>query len=392
MTNKPKLLVSASTYPRWQADQEPGFVHELSKRLTKDFEVHVLCPHSKAAKTYELLDGVQVHRYKYAPEKFETLINNGGMLANIKKNKLNMFLLPLFFLAQIIALYRLCKQHNYVIIHAHWIIPQGLCIYLLSLFKQMPEYLVTSHGADLFSLKNKVFTYLKYKVLKKAKAVTVVSNSMKNHIDKRTTLNNVNVIPMGVDLDTLFCPIKKKEKNRLLFVGRLVEKKGVLDLIEALKNLKLYDLEYHLDIVGFGPDLAPAKALVNNYKLNSYITFHGPKSQKELVPFYQKAEVFIAPFKVTQSGDQEGLGLVLIEAAACQCQIICSDLNACNDVVSTLNYVTRFPSGDISALSNAIKRHITTPYKKPEMPENLYSTYNWNNVAKEYSKVLQHND
>ncbi len=44
MSEKPRLLVLSSTYPRWVNDAEPGFVHELSRRLAGDFEVTVVCP------------------------------------------------------------------------------------------------------------------------------------------------------------------------------------------------------------------------------------------------------------------------------------------------------------------------------------------------------------
>ena len=42
---RPILLTLASTYPRWRGDTEPGFVHELARRLVDQFDVTVLCPH-----------------------------------------------------------------------------------------------------------------------------------------------------------------------------------------------------------------------------------------------------------------------------------------------------------------------------------------------------------
>ena len=53
-----KLLVFASTFPRWEDDTNPPFVYELSKRLTKDFDVYVLAPHYPGAKRYEVMDSV----------------------------------------------------------------------------------------------------------------------------------------------------------------------------------------------------------------------------------------------------------------------------------------------------------------------------------------------
>ena len=81
---RPRLLVLTSTYPRWAGDPEPGFVHELSRRLTDKFQVTVLCPHACGALPKEQLDGVKVIRYRYAPERWERLVNNGGISVDRK--------------------------------------------------------------------------------------------------------------------------------------------------------------------------------------------------------------------------------------------------------------------------------------------------------------------
>ena len=81
------LLVLASTYPRWAGDPEPSFVHELARRMGTEFRVIVVCPHAMGAKQKELLDGVEVVRYRYAPERWETLVNDGGIVANLKARR-----------------------------------------------------------------------------------------------------------------------------------------------------------------------------------------------------------------------------------------------------------------------------------------------------------------
>src|SRR5690606_6282774 len=90
----PTLLVLTSTYPRWAGDPEPGFVHELAKRLTDRFRVIVLGPHAPGAKTAEVLDGVEVIRYRYAPERMETLVNDGGIITNLRRSRWKYLLVP----------------------------------------------------------------------------------------------------------------------------------------------------------------------------------------------------------------------------------------------------------------------------------------------------------
>lgn len=64
---KKKLLVTASTFPRWEGDTEPRFVLDLSKQLKKYFDVTVLAPAAPGAKEKEILEGVKVLRYHYFP-------------------------------------------------------------------------------------------------------------------------------------------------------------------------------------------------------------------------------------------------------------------------------------------------------------------------------------
>ena len=69
-----KLLVLTSTFPRWKNDDTPGFVYELSKKLSNNFDVSVLAPHYPNAKTSENLGKIKVSRFRYFPEKYETVI------------------------------------------------------------------------------------------------------------------------------------------------------------------------------------------------------------------------------------------------------------------------------------------------------------------------------
>lgn len=66
-----RVLVLTSTYPRHAGDAAvPPFVHELTHRLARAFEMHVLAPHAPGCAAEEVLDGVQVHRFRYLPERF----------------------------------------------------------------------------------------------------------------------------------------------------------------------------------------------------------------------------------------------------------------------------------------------------------------------------------
>lgn len=354
----PRLLVLASTYPRWAGDPEPGFVHELARRLTDRFEVIVVCPHAPGARTAEMLDGVRVLRYRYAPAAWETLVSEGGIVANLKRQRWKALLLPGFALAQAWATWRAVRRHAPDVIHAHWLVPQGLVIALLaSLPGRWPPFVVTSHGADLFALRGAPWLTLKRFVVRRAAAVTVVSSAMLEPVRQLgTDQGKLSVQSMGVDLQQRFRPdpTVPREPQLLLFVGRLVAKKGVRHLLDAMPRLLAAKPGLRLEIVGFGPEEAALRQRVAELGLAGYVDFVGAVPQSELPDRYRRASVFVAPFVVAKGGDQEGLGLVLVEAAGCGCPVVAGDVPAVRDVVGDPRIGIVLDPTDPARLADAI--------------------------------------
>ena len=108
-TERKKILVMTSTFPRWKGDHAPNFVFELCLHLSSDFEITVLAPHAPGASTDEIIDGIRVARFRYFFEWGESLAYNGGILPNLRSNPLRYAIVPGFLLLQLIALIRLLK-------------------------------------------------------------------------------------------------------------------------------------------------------------------------------------------------------------------------------------------------------------------------------------------
>lgn len=392
LSNKKNLLVIASTYPRWQGDHEPGFVHELSKRLTDKFNVIVICPHAREAKNSEVLEGVVVHRFHYAPANFETLVNDGGIVTNLRNSPWKILLLPLFFITQLNFVRKIIKENDIDVIHAHWLIPQGLTLSLLSLFMKIPPFLVTSHGADLFALQGNFFNTLKGFVTKKASKISVVSNVMKSELTILGVADNkIDIMPMGVDMNNFtFNPEVIRSNDEILFVGRLVEKKGLCYLLSALPDIIVQHPNVYLTIIGFGPEEKALKAQSKRLNIEAKVNFIGPVKHEQLATYYQKASVFVAPFVESKSGDQEGLGLVLVEALSCGCPLVVSDIPACEDVTSFIERANVFPAGDIDLLAKAVCSSLEESENKYDERDQttLKNKFSWYNVASNYEQAL----
>ncbi len=394
-----KLIVVSSTYPRWCGDAEPGFVHELSKRLTSDFNVHVVCPHSEGALDYELLNGVHIHRFRYAPKSLETLVSGGGILANIKSNRWKYLLVVPFLISLTYKLIKTIRQVRPDVIHVHWIIPQGVVLALISSFFKLPPMLITSHGGDLFSMDSLAMRFLKRYTLKKFEKITVVNSAMIPKVsDLGVCGEKVKSIPMGVDLEKLFVPdiATRRIPQRILFVGRIVEKKGLVFLIRAISKVKTRFPNAHLVLAGAGT-IAEEESIrreISKHDLADSVTWLGPVAQSKLPKLYSEAAVFVAPFVKAESGDQEGFGLVAIEAIGCLCPVILGRVSVTEEFYKEFESPPALVDPqDTDQLASAIESVFDEPELNSDLVyqlrQKIHHRLGWNVIASEYCSELK---
>lgn len=384
---KRKLLITASTFPRWENDTEPRFILDYAKEMLKYYDVTVLVPASPGAKQKEVLEGVSVERFHYFPiHKFETLCYPGAIVPRIKEKKIRMFLvLPLF-----LALYFRVKKDigRYDIVHAHWLIPQGI---IQSFIKNKP-YLVTGHGGDVTSLNLGVLKSLKRKCLKDAKAVTVVSSELKARVEELCPNDRTEVIPMGCDIELFSADkridnfFKQGDKKVVLFVGRLAEKKGVTYLVEAMKQVQ----GAVLVIVGKGDREEELRRQAKG--LEDKISFIGPRTHEELSVIYASADILVAPSITAKDGDKEGFPLTIIEAMASGLPVIASRTGGVTDGLTDEVNGLLVEEKDVDQIARLINRLIQDGELRKTLAQNAYETaqkYSYKNIASRYFELIE---
>lgn len=394
---RPCVLVLTSTYPRWQGDPEPGFVHELGKRLVQPFRMIVLGPHAPGALPHEILEGVEIFRYRYAPERLETLVNDGGIVTNLRNRRWKTCLVPGFVLMQAWHAWRLIRSRKVDLIHAHWLIPQGLIAALLrALPGRKVPFVVTSHGADLYALKGGILDALKRFVVGRAGATTVVSHPMLEKLNSlHADTSRTRIIPMGADLTERFTPNETivRSEREILFVGRLVEKKGVRYLLEAMPAVLRSFPDAHLTIAGFGPEMEALRVQATRLGLDHVISFLGAVSQADLPRLYRRASLLTAPFIRARTGDQEGLGLVLLEAVGCGCPILAGDVPAVAEVLGNDFDDMAVTANDVEGLGACIIEALSSPDRirdrTTQLRQVLAIRFDWSNVASRYQDLFR---
>ena len=395
--NKKTILVLASTFPRWKNDNEPRFVYDLSRRLAKQFNIVVLTSHYSGSKSFEKLDKLTVYRYHYAPAFLEKLVYNGGITSNLKHNKLKWLLVPFFFLGQLVAILKILKKYHISIIHAHWLIPQGFLAHIaVKLSRYNAAIICTSHGGDLFGLNDPISIKIKQWVLNGSNAITVVSSTMKNKVLELAPKSDLklSIIPMGTDLENTFIPSYEviRKENMLLFVGRLVEKKGVDLLIQAFANIHTQYSKLELFIIGDGPEKNTLEKLVFDLNIHTAVHFTGKVSHNNLPQWYNRATIAIFPFKEARNKDIEGLGLVLVEAMGCKCPVIVGDVPAIHDVIKHQETGLIFAQNDIDALEKNILELLKSPQKRKQLTSKAYQYvrkhFSWDSSYREFLRLM----
>lgn len=384
-TDKPKLLVTASTFPRWKDDTEPRFILDLCKALTKYFDITILVPSCPNSRDEEVLEGVNVIRYHYFPvHRWETLCYPGAIVPRIKEKWIRACLVPFLF----IGLYLKEKKiiNSFDMVHAHWLIPQGV---VQSFFRK--PYVLTGHGGDILELNKFPINILKGRALKKADAVSVVSPKLKDYIDQQYHIDNIYVQSMGCNIDTFSIENKVENyfdqgyKKAILYVGRFVKIKGIEFLIDAMETI-----DAKLILVGDGPDRERLEQRAS--KLKDKITFWGARPHSELATIYASSDIFVLPSITLEGGVTEGTPTVIAEAMASGLPIIATNTGGIPDIIENgkNGFIIAEKSSD--AIREKIDLLIHNEVLRSSMSQYAYTSsrkFSYETIAINFNKIFK---
>ncbi|MGX7149249.1 glycosyltransferase [Enterococcus ureasiticus] len=379
-----KLLVTASTFPRWQDDTEPKFIYDLCKEYAKYYDVTVLVPSTYGALNKEEMEGLHVIRYRYFPiKKLETLAYPGAIVPRIKEKKSRALLVPFMFIAMYFAIRKEIKKVDAV--HSNWLIPQGI---IQQFFKK--PFVLTGLGGDITSLNKGFIKKMKMRTLLKASAVTVVSKDLKEHLEMEYRYENAEVIPMGVDL-TKFSPKYRHDdffetngKPVILFVGRLAEKKGAKYLIQAMAKIDAV-----LIIVGDGPEKEVLMKEANDIQAD--IRFIGSKNKDELAVINASCDIFCVPSVVAKDGDKDGLPVALVEAMASGVPVVASNVGGINEAVEDNVNGFLVEPGDVQKLESKLNELLSDRNKRLNMGKKARlkaEEFDFVEIGKKYKQIF----
>lgn len=166
----------------------------------------------------------------------------------------------------------------------------------------------------------------------------------------------IRLVYHGLDLKRFPAPPAERDGSRpfqILSVGRLVEKKGYDDLLEAL-NLLPRDFDWHFTQIGGGQLSREMRSHSKRLQLEERITWLGKRDQTSVIEAMRSADLFVLPSKIADDGDRDGLPNVLMEAASQKLPILSTKVSAIPEFITHGVHGILTEPGDPAALADAI--------------------------------------
>ena len=320
-----RFLVLTAAYP---SPREPGraiFIENLNRALLEEAggelsltvvapRVHPLDP------AFELRSGIEVRRFPY-PSGGKRLkeLSSPGPLA-----------LGGYLLSGLARVLWEARRGDYDALLCHWTLPAGPIAWLSSFFLESPFFLF-AHGSDLnrYAARSSSLRLASRLALGKASGVFAVSEDLRESIETGycQAARHLEVVEMGVGDE--FLPADRAAARLglslsagldVLFVGDLIEDKGVGDLLAARRLLADRGVDFRLHFAGGGP-LEKKISAVDGCELL------GTLSPEELAHWYHAADLLVLP------SHSEGSPLVVMEALSCGTPVLATRVGGVPELI-----------------------------------------------------------
>lgn len=239
---------------------------------------------------------------------------------------------------------------------------------------------VPGYSARLRRLDPLLMSHVSRRVWRRASRVVAVSRTLRDLALKTTPGMPIDVIPNGVDVDQ-FTPGPVGEGG-LLFVGRLIERKGVHRLIEATARLAADHPDLMLTVVGDGPERGRLEQLARDLDVGGRVRFLGHLGRDALADVYREASIFVLP------ADSDAMPNVVLEAMSAGLAIVTTRCGAAELLRGNGCVVDRL---DAEALSSALAPYLADRnllVRSQRASRRLAEGMAWDNVAEYFMAVF----
>jgi len=254
-------------------------------------------------------------------------------------------------------------------LHAHFAHDPALIAYLVNCMTGIP-FSFTAHARDLYQVPEKVLTDR----IRQTSAVITCCRANLEYLNQiaPSQQSKFSLVYHGVNLKD-FQPVSDPSASPvpkyplILSVGRLVEKKGFQDLLQALLIVKESGEPFQCDIYGDGPLCQPLKDWIEEHGLADEVSLMGDCTQQELISIYQNATLFVLTPVQTEDGDRDGIPNVLLEAMAVGLPVITTAVAGIPELVENDQNGLLFQPHDVQGIASGIFELLRNAEKRRQL-------------------------
>lgn len=321
-----------------------------------DCKVGVVTIHYPRIPVCEEMDGVTVVRARYAPDRYEVMGSEGGLIDDIRNSWLcKLLLFPMLFA---LAWQTLKQARKADLMLVQWI-PTAVVALPAKLLLRRPMVLHSRTYPDT-KFWRAVYRFL----LPFADGVIYNSHDNRRLTDSIYRHRHATVIGSGINLRQFSRPHDYAAADigdwRIITVARLVEFKGLEYAIRAIRLLKDRGRRVHLEIAGEGPLREELEKLISDLGLGHEVSLVGAVAHSEIPQKMWDSDLFLISSIVDSKGRTEGFGAVILEAMAAGLPVVASAVGGITDIVDGENGVL-VPEKDPAAIAGAIEEVLSNP-------------------------------
>jgi glycosyltransferase involved in cell wall biosynthesis len=372
-----RVIHIATAFPRSEDDVITPWLVELVRRQRATGVAAEVLTSAYRGLGDQTVSGIPVHRFRFAPKGWETLTHDETVPDVIERHPTRAALVAPYLLAGMRAAWAIGKERP-TVAHVHWPMPHALFGASMRSGSGGRTALVSSFYAAELNWTRRRLPWLRGFVrwcVRTSDATSAISSSTADLV--RELGGDPAVIPFGAALEasgedgptavsdvpgTAREPLSggPQEPLRLLFVGRLVERKGVEYLVRAAAALRA-SRAVSLTVVGEGRWEDRIRAAVADCDAEPWVRLAGRVPADELRRLYATADIFVLPAVIDAKGDTEGLGVVLLEAMRFGRPVVGSAVGGIPDIIEGGRTGWLVPPADAEALAATLSRLASDP-------------------------------
>ncbi len=431
---RPKILILTSSFPRGPEDETCGYVREFARRIGSDFQVRVLAPSDNRAEDHQA-DGhpPDVFTLTRAPALLPRALDPLQASADFNLALGRRWPVKIAALVSVLSFFIAAFREalSADVICSHWMLPSGLTGAVIARLTRKPHIVIEHSGALHLLIRMKGGRLLARFIVNSSRRVITVSADLK---DKLLGLcpdadDKIDVLPMGVNLNqpceanvgaglvpariarramTAIAPTADSDGDKpapcvstscvnrpynqsssgknVLFIGRLIEIKGVEVLLEALQYLD----GARLIVAGDGELRQKLEARARRLSVDA--TFLGRVGADERERLVSASDVVVIPSLVLPCGRTEGLPVVCLEAMALGCPVIASNVGGLAEIIVEGQNGLLFEPGNHRMLADKLNLILSNPEMGLRLAENARQTvaaYDWSRLGESFLQIIK---